>query len=79
MGGRPTRHTTPPPHPHTPPSAKKLHPPHHHRRRIANDALPSPTHPAATTQICFTRGTGWFYTKEDYKEIVSYASSRFMT
>ncbi|MED7948388.1 family 20 glycosylhydrolase [Streptomyces sp. BE20] len=47
--------------------------------RIAIDALPSLTKVGASTQSGFTGGTGWYYTKEDYKEIVSYASSRFMT
>ncbi|MED7947702.1 family 20 glycosylhydrolase [Streptomyces sp. BE20] len=47
--------------------------------RIAIDALPNLTKVGASTQTGFTGGTGWYYTKEDYKEIVAYASSRFMT
>ncbi|MFJ1709472.1 family 20 glycosylhydrolase [Kitasatospora sp. NPDC088346] len=47
--------------------------------RIAIDALPDLTRIGATTQSGFTGGTDWYYTAADYKEIVAYASSRFMT
>ncbi|MET9401181.1 family 20 glycosylhydrolase [Kitasatospora sp. NPDC002965] len=47
--------------------------------RIAIDALPNLTKVGASTQSGFTGGTGWYYTAADYKEIVSYAASRFMT
>ncbi|MGV9270530.1 family 20 glycosylhydrolase [Kitasatospora sp. NPDC003701] len=47
--------------------------------RIAIDALPDLTKVGASTQSGFTGGTDWYYTAADYKEIVSYATSRFMT
>ncbi|MFE2726140.1 family 20 glycosylhydrolase [Kitasatospora sp. NPDC059327] len=47
--------------------------------RIAVDALPNLTKVGASTQSGFTGGTNWYYTAADYKEIVSYAASRFMT
>ncbi|MEK2491467.1 family 20 glycosylhydrolase [Kitasatospora purpeofusca] len=47
--------------------------------RIAVDALPDLTKVGASTQSGFTGGTDWYYTAADYKEIVSYAASRFMT
>ncbi|MGV9266944.1 family 20 glycosylhydrolase [Kitasatospora sp. NPDC003701] len=47
--------------------------------RIAVDALPNLTKVGASTQSGFTGGTDWYYTAADYREIVSYAASRFMT
>ncbi|MFB8237551.1 family 20 glycosylhydrolase [Kitasatospora purpeofusca] len=47
--------------------------------RIAIDALPNLTKVGASTQSGFTGGTDWYYTAADYKEIVTYAGSRFMT
>ncbi|MFI6986701.1 family 20 glycosylhydrolase [Embleya sp. NPDC050154] len=47
--------------------------------RIAIDALPDLTKVGASTQSGHTGGTDWYYSKADYQEIVSYATSRFMT
>ncbi|MFJ4682453.1 family 20 glycosylhydrolase [Streptomyces sp. NPDC088789] len=47
--------------------------------RIAIDEIPDLTKIGASTQSGHTGGTDWYYTAEDYKEIVSYAKSRFMT
>ncbi|MFJ6659883.1 family 20 glycosylhydrolase [Streptomyces sp. NPDC091377] len=47
--------------------------------RIAIDEIPDLTKIGASTQSGHTDGTDWYYTAEDYKEIVSYAKSRFMT
>lgn len=47
--------------------------------RIAIDAIPELTKVGASTQSGFTHGSGWYYSAADYKEIVAYAQSRFMT
>ncbi|MCX5214478.1 family 20 glycosylhydrolase [Kitasatospora sp. NBC_00240] len=47
--------------------------------RLAIDAVPDLTKVGASTQSGFTGGSDWYYSAADYKEIVSYASSRFMT
>ncbi|MFJ9944961.1 family 20 glycosylhydrolase [Streptomyces erythrochromogenes] len=47
--------------------------------RIAIDAVPNLTKVGASTQSGFTGGTNWYYSAEDYKEIVAHATSRFMT
>ncbi|MET9730256.1 family 20 glycosylhydrolase [Streptomyces sp. NPDC006458] len=47
--------------------------------RIAVDAIPELTTIGASTQSGHTGGTDWYYSAKDYKEIVSYAESRFMT
>ncbi|MFI5477249.1 family 20 glycosylhydrolase [Streptomyces cacaoi] len=47
--------------------------------RIAIDAIPNLTKVGASTQSGFTGGTDWYYTAKEYKEIVAYAKSRFVT
>ncbi|MFI1092292.1 beta-N-acetylhexosaminidase [Streptomyces sp. NPDC020917] len=46
--------------------------------RIAVDAIPELTGVGGTTQSGFTGGS-WYYTKEQYQQIVAYAKARFIT
>ncbi|MGW7056627.1 family 20 glycosylhydrolase [Streptomyces sp. NPDC054887] len=47
--------------------------------RIAIDAIPNLTKIGASTQSGFTGGTSWYYTADQYRDLVAYAKSRFIT